>query len=29
MKKIKWNPEGVSKIKSFIDKYNWKGTNYP
>ena len=26
---IKWNPERVSKIKSFINKYNWKGINYP
>ena len=27
--KIKWNPERVSDIKSFINKYNWKETNYP
>ena len=27
--KIKWNPEGVSNIKPFINKYNWKGINYP
>ena len=26
---IKWNPERVSNIKPFIDKYNWKGINYP
>ena len=26
---IKWNPERVSNIKPFINKYNWKGTNYP
>ena len=26
---IKWNPERVSNIKSFINKYNWKGINYP
>ena len=26
---IKWNPERVSHIKPFINKYNWKGTNYP
>ena len=23
------HPEGVSNIKPFINKYNWKGTNYP
>ena len=27
--KIKWNPERVSNIKPFINKYNWKGINYP
>ena len=26
---IKWNPERVSNIKSFINKYNCKGINYP
>ena len=26
---IKWNPERVSDIKSFINKYNWKGINCP
>ena len=25
---IKWNPE-VSNIKPFINKYNWKGINFP
>ena len=25
---IKWNPERVSNIKPFINKYNWKGINY-
>ena len=25
---IKWNPERISNIKPFINKYNWKGTNY-
>ena len=23
------NSERISKIKPFINKYNWKGTNYP
>ena len=23
------NPERVSNIKWFINKYNWKGVNYP
>ena len=27
--KIKWNPERVSNIKPFINKYNSKGINYP
>ena len=22
-------PEKITKIKPFIDKYKWKGTNYP
>ena len=26
---IKWNPERVSNIKPFMNKYNWKGINYP
>ena len=26
---IKWNPEGVSYIKPFINEYNWEGINYP
>ena len=26
---IKWNLERVSNIKPFINKYNWKGINYP
>ena len=26
---IRWNPERVSSIKRFINKYNWKGINYP
>ena len=26
---INWNPERVSNIKPFINKYNWKGINYP
>ena len=26
---IKCNPERVSNIKPFINKYNWKGINYP
>ena len=26
---IKWNSERVSNIKLFINKYNWKGINYP
>ena len=25
---IKWNPERVSNIKSFLNKYNWKGIDY-
>ena len=23
------NPERITKIKSFINKYNWEGINYP
>ena len=26
---IKWNPKRVSNVKPFINKYKWKGTNYP
>ena len=26
---IKWNPERVSNVKPFINKYKWKGINYP
>ena len=26
---IKCNPERVSNIKPFLNKYNWKGINYP
>ena len=26
---IKWNPERVSNIKPCLNKYNWKGINYP
>ena len=26
---FKWNPERVSNIKPFINKYNWKGISYP
>ena len=25
----KLNPERVSNIKPFINRYNWKGINYP
>ena len=25
---IKWNPERVSNIKPFINKFKWKGMNY-
>ena len=25
----KWNPEKASNIKTFINKYKWKGINYP
>ena len=27
--KIKWKPGRVSNIKPFINKYNWRETNYP
>ena len=27
--KIKWNPERFSNLKPFINKYKWKGINYP
>ena len=26
---IKWNPERVLNIKPSLNKYNWKGINYP
>ena len=26
---IKWNPERVSNIKLFSNKYNWKEIDYP
>ena len=26
---VKWNPERVLNIKPFINKYKWKGINYP
>ena len=26
---IKRDPQRISKIKAFINKYNWKGINYP
>ena len=26
---IESHPERVSNIKTFINKYNWKGINYP
>ena len=26
---IKSHPERISKIKSFIDQYNWKGVDFP
>ena len=26
--KIKNNPERISKLKSFIDQYNWKGIEF-
>ena len=29
MKKIGKHPERISKTKPFINKYNWKGLNYP
>ena len=28
-KEIKYIPERVSNVKLFINKYNWKGINYP
>ena len=27
--KMKWNRKRVSNIKPFINRYNWKGINYP
>ena len=29
MKKSKKNPQRVTKIKPFINKYNWEGINLP
>ena len=29
MKKIENHPERISNIKPFIDKYNWKGIDFP
>ena len=26
---INWNLKGISNIKPFINKYKWKGINYP
>ena len=26
--KTEWNPEKISNIETFINKYNWKGLNY-
>ena len=26
---VKWNPERVSNIKPFINRYNWEEINYP
>ena len=26
---IKKNPQGISKIKPFIDQYSWKGIDFP
>ena len=26
---IESHPEGISNIKSFVNKYKWKGINYP
>ena len=28
-KKLRLNPEKTSKIKPFIDQYNWKEINFP
>ena len=25
---IKWNPERLSNVKPFMNKYNWKGINF-
>ena len=27
--KIKKNPQRITKIKPFTNKYNWKGINFP
>ena len=29
IKETESNPEEISNIKSIINKYNWKGINYP
>ena len=26
---IKTNPEGISKLKAYINKYNWEGIDFP
>ena len=28
-KQIKKDPQIITRMKSFIDKYNWEGINYP
>ena len=28
-KQIKKDPQTITRMKSFIDKYNWEGINYP
>ena len=28
-KQIKKDPQTITKIKPFIDKYNWEGIDYP
>ena len=29
LQKLEKNPERITKIKPFIDKYDWEGINYP
>ena len=29
MKRLKKNPQKISKLKPFIDNYNWKGMGFP